>query len=101
MRRRYPMAYALGALAFLVLVIVGLARPADPVPWLVAVLAGAAMYGATLAVRLRRPPIEIPRLAATLPIAPAALARAKLAWVVAWATVFVAIPLVFAAARLL
>ncbi len=42
MRRRYPMAFALGALAFLVLVIVGLARPSDPTPWLVVVLAGMA-----------------------------------------------------------
>lgn len=101
MRRRYPMAFALGALAFLVLVIVGLARPADPMPWLVAVLTGSAIYALALAGRLRRPPIEIPRLAATLPISTAAIARAKLAWVVAWATVFVAIPVVFAAARLL
>jgi hypothetical protein len=101
MRRRYPMAFALGALAFLVLAIVGLARPDDPTPWLVGVLAGAAIYGIALAGRLRRPPIEIPRLAATLPVSATAIARAKLAWVVAWTVVFVTIPVVFAAARLL
>ena len=100
MRRRYPMAFALGALCFLVLVIVGLARPDDPTPWLVAVLAGAGMYAIALAGRLFRPPIELPRLAATLPIAPAARTRAKAAWVVAWSVVFVVIPLLFAAARL-
>ncbi len=100
MRRRYPMAFALGALAFLVLVIVGLAQPADPMPWLVGVLAGAAIYAVALAGRSRRPPIEIPRLAATLPISSAQIARAKLAWVIAWAIVFIAIPVVFAAARL-
>lgn len=100
MRRRYPMAFALGAIAFLVLVIVGLAQPADPMPWLVATLAGAAMYAVALAGRLRRPPIELPRLAATLPISAAAIARAKLAWIVGWATVFVMIPLAFAAVRL-
>ena len=49
---------------------------------------------------MRRPPIEIPRLAATLPISAVAIARAKLAWVVAWAFVFVAIPVAFAALRL-
>jgi len=100
MRRRYPMAFALGALAFLVLVIIGLARPADPTPWLVAVLAGAGMYAIALAGRLFRPPIELPRLAATLPIPAAARTRAKVAWVVTWATVFVLIPLLFAAVRL-
>lgn len=101
MRRRYPMAFALGALCFLVLVIIGLARPADPTPWLVAVLAGVGMYAIALAGRLFRPPIELPRLAATLPIAAAARTRAKVAWVVAWVFVFCVIPLGFAAARLL
>ena len=84
----------------LLLVIIGLARPADPTPWLVAVLAGAGMYAIALAGRLFRPPIELPRLAATLPIAAAARTRAKIAWVVAWSVVFVLIPLAFAAARL-
>jgi hypothetical protein len=101
MRRRYPMAFALGAIVFAVLVIIGIARPADPTPWLVAVLAGAAMYAIALAGRLFRPPIELPRLAATLPITAAARTRAKIAWVVAWSAVFVLAPLAFAAARLL
>jgi hypothetical protein len=101
MRRRYPMAFALGALAFLVLVIVGLAQPADPMPWLVVVLAGMTMYGIALAGRLARPPIEVPRLTATLPIPAAAISRAKLVWIVAWASVFVVVPAAFAAARLL
>jgi hypothetical protein len=100
MRRRYPMAFALGALCFLVLVIIGLAQPADPAPWLIVVLAGAGMYAIALAGRLFKPPIELPRLAATLPITAAARTRAKIAWIVAWSIVFVAIPLAFAAARL-
>jgi hypothetical protein len=100
MRRRYPMAFALGALCFVVLVIIGLARPSDPTPWLVAVLAGAGMYAIALAGRLFRPPIELPRLAATLPIGARARTRAKLAWIVVWSSVFVAAPLVFAVLRL-
>ena len=100
MRRRYPMAFALGGFAFIVLVIVGLARPADPTPWLVAVLAGAGRYAIALAGRLFRPPIELPRLAATLPITPAARTRAKVAWLVTWTLVFVGVPLAFAAVRL-
>ncbi len=98
-RRRYPMAFALGALAFLVLAITGLARPADPVPWLVATLASAAAYAVSLAGRLDRPPIELPRLAATLPISPAARARARRAWLVGWWTIFVLVPGLFAALR--
>jgi hypothetical protein len=100
MRRRYPMAFALGALAFIVLIIVGLARPTDPTPWLVAVLAGAGMYAIALAGRLFRPPIELPRLAATLPISRGARTRAKVAWIATWSIVFVGLPLAFAIVRL-
>ncbi len=100
MRRRYPMAFALGALAFIVLVIVGLSRPADPTPWLVGVLTGAGMYAIALGGRLLRPPIELPRLAATLPITREARTRAKVAWLATWLVVFVAIPLVIAAVRI-
>ena len=99
MRRRYPMAFALGALMFLVLVIVGLARPDDPTPWLTAVLVGAAVYGLAVAGRLFRPPIELMRMSLTLPISAAARRRAKLAWVIGWWTIFVAIPAVFASLR--
>lgn len=97
MRRRFPMAFALGSLAFLVLAIVGLSRPADPVPWLTAVIGGAAIYAIALAGRLGRPPIELPRLSATLPVPAAAVSRAKLAWLLGWWTIFVLAPGLFAA----
>ncbi|HEX3477001.1 MAG TPA: hypothetical protein VHT91_18385 [Kofleriaceae bacterium] len=99
MRRRYPMAFALGGLVFVVLVLVGLARPADPMPWLAAVIGGAASYGLVLAGRLRRPPIELARLSATLPLPPRARRRAKLAWLLGWWSVFAVAPAVFAALR--
>lgn len=98
-RRRYPMAFALGALIFLVLGIVGVAEPDDPAPWLTGALAGAAAYGVVLASRLQKQPIELPRLTPTLPIAPAAVARAKVAWVIGWWLIFVAAPGVFAVVR--
>jgi hypothetical protein len=101
MRRRYPMAFALGALAFGVLVIIGLARPGDPTPWLVVVLAGTGLYAIALAGRLFKPPVELVRLAATLPIASEARTRAKVVWVLAWLVVFVVVPLGFAVVRLL
>lgn len=97
MRRRYPMAFALGALAFLALAIMGLAHAA--LPWIIAVAGAAALYAATLATRLARPPIELPRLSSTLPITAAARRRAKLAWIVSWSLVFVGAPLAFALLR--
>jgi len=97
MRRRYPMAYALGALAFLVLGIVGLSRPVDPTPWLVATLTGSALYALALAGRLFRPPIELPRLSSTLPIARGT--GAKIVWTCVWLAIFVIAPAAFALAR--
>lgn len=98
-RRRYPLAFALGALVFATLAGVGLARPADPAPWLAVVLGGTTAYGVALAGRLRRPPLELPRLAASLPIPPAAQRRARLAWLAGWWGVFVVGPALFAALR--
>jgi hypothetical protein len=98
-RRRYPMAFALGALVVVVLVSIGIWPPADPGPWLTATIAGAAAYGVVLANRLQRPPIELPRLSSTLPITGAARARAKLAWVIGWWTIFIVAPGVFAVMR--
>jgi hypothetical protein len=99
MRRRFPIAFALGALVFGALIIVGWARPVDATPWLTAAIAGAAGYGLVLAARLRRPPIELARLSATLPLTASARTRARLAWLVGWWSIFVAIPGVFAALR--
>lgn len=97
MRRRYPMAFALGAVAFVTLAIMGLAHAARP--WTIAVAAAAALYAATLADRLRAPPIELPRLSRALPITAAARRRAKLAWIVSWSLIFVGAPLAFALLR--
>jgi hypothetical protein len=99
MRRRYPMAFALGALVFLVLAIVGLARPDDPASWLTATLVSASAYGIALSGRLHRAPIELPRLSRSLPITVAARHRAKLAWVLSWWLIFVAVPGAFAVLR--
>lgn len=96
-RRRFPMAFALGALAFAILAIVGFARPDDPGPWLTGTIAGGALYGVVLANRLYRPPIELARLTSTLPIG--GVARAKLVWLLGWWSVFLLVPGVFAALR--
>jgi hypothetical protein len=98
-RRRYPMAFALGALMFFILVIVGAMQPDDPAPWMTATLAGGAAYGIVLASRLQKKPIELPRLSSTLPITDAATSRAKVAWMIGWWVIFVAAPGAFAVAR--
>ena len=74
--------------------------PDDPTPWLVATLVGAAV------VRRSRSPAGCTAhrsscrgCRATLPITAAARARAKLAWLVGWWTIFVAIPALFASLR--
>ncbi|MGN6106899.1 MAG: hypothetical protein ACTHU0_17460 [Kofleriaceae bacterium] len=99
MRRRYPLAFALGALAFLVLAITGLARPAAPEPWLGGAILAAAAYALALAGRLRRPPIELPKLSASLPISAGERARAKLGWLLGWWAIYVAAPGAFAVVR--
>jgi hypothetical protein len=99
MRRRFPMAFALGAVVLAVLVIVGLARPDDPTPWLMVAIGSAASYGIVLAGRLHRAPIELRRLSATLPLAAGSLARAKLAWLLGWWVIFAGAPALFAALR--
>lgn len=99
MRRRYPMAYALGALVFLTLVIVGIKQPLDPIPWLTATLVGATLYGLSLFRRLHTTPIELAKLSQTIPISRAAGRRAKVAWIAGWWTIFVLAPALFAALR--
>jgi hypothetical protein len=99
MRRRYPMAFALGSTIFIVLAIIGIAVPDDPLPWLTVTIGGAAVYAITLAHRLHRKPIELERLSGSLPITESARNRAKLAWLLGWWVVFVAVPGVFAVAR--
>jgi hypothetical protein len=99
MRRRFPMAFALGALVFIVVIVVGLARPDDAMPWLTAAIAGAAIYGLVLARRLRRPPIELVRLSAALPLGERLRRRARLAWLLGWWLTFTGAPAVFAALR--
>lgn len=91
MRRRYPMAFALGAVVSITLVIVAIAQPEDPTPWWVVAIGGATGYAFALAGRLRRPPIEMARLSATLPMAVADRHRAKQAWLIGWWVIFVGV----------
>ena len=61
-------------------------------PYFATIVGGAAVYAAVLATRLARPPIELPRLTASLPIAHAAVTRARVAWVATWLAVYALVP---------
>lgn len=91
-RRRYPLVVFAGVVIAAALVIVGASRPADTTPWLVGCGALAGVLGRWLAGAVTRPPIELVRSTATLPIAAAAAARARRAYVGLWAGGFVLIP---------
>lgn len=88
MRRRYPMAWIVGAATWGAGAIVAMGAVASPTAWLLAtgLLAGA--YLATLGGRLAHAPIELPRLLAMMPVPLAAAARAKRAWLLGWLLVF-------------
>jgi hypothetical protein len=76
-RRRHPSPYALGPLAVIVswLLLLG----DGTVGWSIGVVGALAAYAALMAIRATAPPIELARLTATLPLAPAEVGRAKLA----------------------
>jgi hypothetical protein len=98
MRRRYPMAWGLGFLAWVVAIALAIGRPADAEVWAIGVAVFTAGYSVTLANRLRHAPIELARLAAQLPLAPALGARARVAWTLGYTLVFAVPPALIAAA---
>lgn len=98
MRRRYPMAWIVGVAVWLGGGVAGLAASAEPVTWAVAAGALAGGYLALLGGRLARAPIEEVRQLALLPVAPAAAARGKRAWLLGWGLCF-ALPGLALAAR--
>lgn len=98
LRRRYPLFALAGAVAGIALVAVGLGRPADADRWLAIVLAAAAAVAVLLARATTQPALELPRASATLPIAPAAITRARRALVGLWLAWWLAAPLAVAIA---
>ncbi len=76
-RRRYPAPYFVTVIGVLVLWIVAATRPDTTVTWFGAVIGALAAYAVVMARRTALPPVEHPRLMATLPVAPSAVAAAK------------------------
>jgi hypothetical protein len=82
------------------LVIVGGVAPAEPLPWLVGCGAGAGVLGRWLTGAVARPPVELPRSTAVLPVTTADVARARRAYVGLWLGLFVIAPALVAATLL-
>ncbi len=97
MRRRYPMAWIVGVGVWFAGGVGGLATSAEPVTWAVAAGALAGGYLALLGGRLATAPIEERRQLALLPVALAAAARGKRAWLLGWTITFVVPGLALAA----
>lgn len=98
LRRRYPLAVFAGAAGGATLIVIGLAEPRELVAWLGAVSAALGFLAGWLSRALARPPLELPRLTATLPIAPASVSTAQTAYVATWAVLYVVAPAAIAAA---
>jgi hypothetical protein len=76
-RRRFPSPYFLGPLGVAVLWILAFTGGASALPWAGVILFALALYAVIMARRLLSPPVELPRLLRTLPIAPSEAGSAK------------------------
>lgn len=96
--RRYPMAAVIGAVVFATSAITAIAGPGA-----LGVLAGtvalALVYAWLLAGRLKVPPVELPRLLASLPFAPGQIAAARRAYVLWWWGLYALVPAVLVLVR--
>ena len=90
MRRRFPMAFVMGAITTLALWILAASRPDSAWIWAVSILGGFAAYGVVMARRLVTPPIELGYLK-TLPVRPADAKRAKAAYLATWLVIYPAV----------
>lgn len=99
-RRRYPLVVFAGVMLAVTLLAVGGSRPAEPLPWLVGCGAGAGLLGRWLIGAVARPPVELARSTATLPVTAGAVARARRAYVGLWLGAFVVVPWLGAASLL-
>jgi hypothetical protein len=98
LRRRYPLAVFAGVAGGATLIVIGLAQPRELVAWIGAVSAALGFLAGWLTRALARPPLELPRLTATLPLAPASVATAQTAYVATWVVLYVIVPAAIAAA---
>ncbi len=99
-RRRYPLALLVGAVATGAWWIVAAARPDAAWIWAATIGVGFAAYGVLVAWRMGERPVELPRFAATLPLERADLVRAKSAYVATWMLLYPVLGAVALAVRI-
>jgi len=87
-RRRYPMPYVVSVTGVLAAWIVAAVRPQAMVAWTVCIVACLVVYAVIMARRRRLPPIEHPRLLATLPFGRGDVNAAKRMALGLWLVVF-------------
>jgi hypothetical protein len=94
MRRRYPLAYVIGAVGLLAQWILAAVVPDGMLAWTAAIAAGLAVYAVVLARRLAEPPIEHAITLSALPITGREIALAKRGWWALWLAVYLGAGLV-------
>jgi hypothetical protein len=99
MRRRYPLAYVIGAVGLLAQWILAAVAPEGMLAWTAAIAAGLGVYAVVLSRRLAAPPIEHPIVLAALPVSKSDIAAAKRGWWLLWLTVYLGLGLVAVAIR--
>jgi hypothetical protein len=93
-RRRYPLAYVIGAIGLLAQWILAAAAPDGMLAWTAAIAAGLSVYAVVLARRLGEPPIEHAITLSALPITRRDIAFAKRGWWALWLVVYLGAGLV-------
>lgn len=96
--RRYPMAAVVGAIVFATTGITAIAAP-DALGLLAATWALALAYAWILRGRLSTPPVELPRLLASLPFSPSQMVAARRAYVLWWWGLYALVPAALVLAR--
>ena len=99
MRRRYPMAWVLGFLAYLTAVPLAIWSPPSAATWALGLSIATGAYSLSLSPRLHRPPIDLPSPRDTRSAASAA-SRARVAWILLYMAVFAVLPTALATLRL-
>jgi hypothetical protein len=90
MRRRYPMAWVIGFLAYLLAVPLAIWSPSDAFTWSLGLAIATSVYALSLSLRLHRPPIDLPRH--STPIPPSSASRARVAWILLYMALFTLAP---------
>lgn len=97
-RRRYPLVVFAGFATALTYIVIGAVGPTELVAWLAVTAIAQGALVSWLDRALRRSPLELARLSATLPVTPRDVAAARRAYIVGWCSVWTVTPALIAIA---